>query len=715
LNRAETAHIKLMHANQRSLLHHVARLYRVQTMHRDGFARVVEPGPEVIFSVLRMLGAPLERMDDLPHALRQRRESLWQRGLKPVVVAWNGAPLQLRLRLPLGLADCTVRYRMELESGEVIAGDCQDDRAFKPARRCIESVEYVSRMLTIRTAQPPGYHRLHLEVGPRAFDALFLRAPRQSFDVLLAYEKPWGLFCPTYALATPSNWGAGEFSSLEALASFAAEAGAKVIGTLPLLAAFLDEPFDPSPYAPVSRLFWNEFYLDVERIPEIDYCPAARALIAAPDFRQELASLRAASLIDYRRIMALKRRVLEELLACLMSNAGARRMAFEAYVAAHPATQDYAGFRAMVEREQNTWQQWQEPARGGALSSTADPSATNYHLYVQWLAAEQVDALSAKSHERGIALYFDFPIGVNRAGYDVWRNQNLFALSASTGAPPDSLFVGGQNWGFPPLHPETIRQQGYRYYIDCLRHHLQHADLLRIDHVMGLHRMYWIPDGCAATEGVYVHYKAEELYAILSLELHRHGAQIVGENLGTVPTYTNDALARHRIFGLYVGQFSVDAGPGPALGEIPAHHVASLNTHDTATFAGFWVGTDIQDRLELGLIDHAQAAEAHTYRAAQRQALVEFLRAQHLLSPDAENPLAVLKAWLCFIAANGADLLLVNLEDLWLEPLPQNVPGTWNQRPNWRHKLRHSLDDLGKINPALDILSAVNQTRKRTE
>ena len=702
-----------MHPNETKLLHRLARLYSVQTKHRDGFARPVEPAPETILSVLRVLGAPLERMNDLPQALRQQRQFLWRRGLEPVAVAWDSAPVQLKLRLPASLAEEVVRYRIELESGEAVTGDCQE--VGTPARRCIEGVNYVSRLLIISAALPPGYHRLRLEVGPRAFDALVLRAPRQSFDAFQDYEKPWGLVCPAYALETPSSWGAGDFSSLKAFASFAAQAGAKVIGTLPLLAAFLDEPFDPSPYAAVSRLFWNEFYLDIERIPEFDGCPAARALIASADFRHGLESLRAAPLIDYRGVMALKRGVLEELLVCLLNNSSERRIAFAAYVAAHPVAQDYACFRAEVEREHRTWQHWPAPARDGVLPSAANPSATNYHLYVQWLAAEQVDALNAKTRERGIALYFDFPLGVNRDGYDVWRNQNLFALSASTGAPPDGLFVGGQNWGFPPLHPEAIRQQGYRYYIDCLRHHLQHADLLRIDHVMGLHRMYWIPRGCAATAGVYVHSNAEEFYAILSLESHRHRAQVVGENLGTVPTYANDALARHHIFGLHVGQFGVDAGPGPALGRIPAHNVASLNTHDTSTFAGFWLGSDIQDRVELGLLDQAQAAQEHAYRAAQRSSLINFLRAENFLSHDAENPLAVLKAWLCFTAATGADLLLVNLEDLWLEPLPQNVPGTWEERSNWRRKIRCSLEMLDKMNESLDILTAVNQTRAQKE
>jgi 4-alpha-glucanotransferase len=553
-----------------------------------------------------------------------------------------------------------------------------------------------------------------LEVRGRVFDALVLRAPRQSFDALQAYEKPWGLFCPAYALQTASSWGAGEFSSLETFASFAAQSGAKVIGTLPLLAAFLDEPFDPSPYAAVSRLFWNEFYLDIERVPELENCPAARALIASTDFRAALKTLRAAPLIDYRGVMAQKRRVLEELLACLLNSASTRRLAFAAWAAAHPGAQDYARFRAQVEREHKAWPHWPGPLRGGVLPD-GNSNATRYHLYAQWLAADQIDALRAKTHERDIALYLDFPLGVNRDGYDVWRNQNLFALGASVGAPPDGLFVGGQNWGFPPFHPDAIRHQGYRHYIDCLRHHLRNSDLLRIDHVMGLHRMYWIPRGWAATEGVYVHSKAEEFYAILSLESHRQHAQIVGENLGTVPVYANEALARHRIFGLHVGVFGIDTGPGPALKKIPPRNVASLNTHDTATFTGFWLGSDIQDRLELGLLDAAQAFQEHAYRAAQRSALIDFLRAENFLSQDAENPLAVLQAWLCFTAANGADLLLVNLEDLWLEPLPQNVPGTWEERPNWRRKTRHSLEELGKMNQALDILTALDQTRAQKE
>ncbi|MBM4262050.1 MAG: 4-alpha-glucanotransferase [Deltaproteobacteria bacterium] len=697
--------------NELTLLHRLARSYGVQTLHRDGFARPVHPTVETVLCVLRMLGASVEHLDDVSSALRQRRQCLWERGVEPVTLSWDGAPVQVNLRLPATLAETPVRYRLELEDGSAIEGPCQNDWPISP-RRHIEGREYVARHLAVSAAVPYGYHKLRLFTGARALASDLVCAPRHSYNASARLGRPIGLFCPAYALTEERSWGAGDFSSLAAFTLFASQNRVAVVGTLPLLPAFLDEPFDPSPYAPVSRLFWNEFYIDVERIPGVADCAAARALLDSASFRDALRSLRAAPLIDYRRLMALKRSVLEELLAALLSTAGVRRSSYENYVAAHPNLQDYAGFRARVERDHETWQHWPGPARTGVLGlADVEESARNYHLFVQWLATEQMLGVGATARERGVSLYLDFPLGVNRDGYDVWRNQDLFVLGASAGAPPDGLFVGGQNWGFPPLHPEAIRLQGYRYLVDCLRHHLQPADFLRIDHVMGLHRMYWIPQGAAATEGIYVHGKAAELYAILCLESHRHRAQIVGENLGTVPFYTNEALARHRIFGMPVGQFGVDAGGGPALQPIAPGNVASVNTHDTATFAGFWHGSEIQDRVELGLLDAAQATHDHDYRGAQRRALSDFLRGRNLLAPDTDDPLAVLKAWLCFMAASRADLLLINLEDLWLEALPQNVPGTWNERPNWRRKARHTLASLRENRAVADILAAVAGNR----
>ncbi len=452
----------------------------------------------------------------------------------------------------------------------------------------------------------------------------------------------------------------------------------------------------------------------IEEIPELEHCVGARSIVRSPAFEAERESLRAAPLVDYRRTMALKREVLNELLRCLLRQPSQRRDEFERFIAANPRAQDYAAFRAKTEAERKPWQQWNGPGRDGELRShDVIEHLRQYHLFVQWLAEKQMDALGAKNHAHGAALYLDFPLGVNRDGYDVWRQRDVFALEASGGAPPDNFFIKGQNWGFPPLHPEGLRRQGYRYYIDCVRHHLEHAKMLRIDHVMGLYRFYWVPQGCTPTEGVYVRYPAEEFFAILNLESHRYQARIIGENLGTVPVAVNQAMARHNIRGMHVGQFGVTWDANRALDSVPERAVVSLNTHDTPTFAGFWSGADIDDRVDLGLLTEEQARNERHGRANQRTALVAYLKSLGRLDGEDPGPAAVLRAWLLHLAASDAEFLLVNLEDLWLEAAPQNVPGTWEERPNWKRKARYALEQLGDFGAMRDTLVAIDRARRR--
>ena len=697
------------------LLHRVARLYSIQAEYHDGLGKARESSPEAILQVLQALGASVATLDDLPNAWRERHQALWQRAVQPVTIAWQNHGFMIRVRLPLELAEARVRYQIALENGGRLAGLCQSAPGIKSVLKEVEGRRYVARNLIIRKVPPPGYHRLRLRVGAMDLESHLIAAPLQAYAPAGA-EKRWGIFSPVYALRSEHNWGVGDFADLDELIDFTHQANGHAVATLPLLANFLDEPFNPSPYAPVSRLFWNELYLDVPRIAEFADCPAARTLVDSMEFRRDLETARGQSLIDYRKVMALKRQILEALLQSFLNGNSSRRPSFDKFIATHPRTEDYAIFRAKVERERRVWPHWQSPSRDGVLTpADYDERARLYHLYVQWQCAEQTRAIGAKAKALGTPLYLDFPLGVNRDGYDVWREQQLFALTAAGGAPPDGLFVKGQNWGFPPLQPEAMRQQGYRYYIDCLRHHMASAGMLRVDHVMGLHRAFWIPAGFDATEGMYVRYPAAEFYAIFNLESHRHQTQIIGENLGTVPVYVNDAMARHKIFGMHVGQFGVEANPAQALQPTPHQTVASLNTHDTATFMGFWSGAEIDDRVALGLIDAAQAEREHHYRAAQRDALIAFLRAQGDLSPTTGEPEAVLHAWLVFLARQDEDFLLINLEDLWLESEPQNVPGTWQERPNWLRKERLSLAELRALEPVMTFLQTISDKRNRME
>jgi 4-alpha-glucanotransferase len=690
-------------------LQSLARLYNLQTVYHDGLGELRKAPPEAVLSVLKSLGAPVESLADVPNALRTRHQALWQHGIEPVTVAWQGRPLKIKLRVPIRLAETPVGGEIILENRERVECNFENDQAFIKE---VEGVRYVQRILVRRAPLPLGYHQLHLRIGDLQLESYLFTAPYGAYSPTEPNGKRWGVFCPLYALRSSHSWGAGDFSDLAGLARFIGELNGDTIATLPMLAGFLDEPFNPSPYAPVSRLFWNEFYLDVTKIPELGHCATAQAMLNSGEFRRELESVRTEPLVDYRKVMALKRKVIEELLDYFLSTSSGGRQSFEKFVATEPGLQDYAAFRAKGERERKTWSHWPEADRNGVLDPNGyDERAKSYHLYVQWLCDEQARSLQNES-DNAAALYLDFPLGVNRDGYDVWRERDLFALRASGGAPPDGLFIKGQNWGFPPFHPGAIRRQGYRYYRECLRHHMAHASMLRIDHVMGLHRAFWVPEGFSAADGLYVHNRAAEYYAVLSLESHRHQVQIVGENLGTVPPYVTEALARHKILGMHVGQFGVGTDPAKALDPVPPNTVASLNTHDTPTFMSFWTGADIDDRLALGLLNHEQAQQEHDYRAAQCDALVGYLRFAGRLGDDA-SPCAVLKAWLSFLASGSEEFLLVNLQDLWLEIEPQNVPGTWQERPNWQRKARHSLEEIRTVPELVDLLRSIGDIRRR--
>jgi 4-alpha-glucanotransferase len=397
----------------------------------------------------------------------------------------------------------------------------------------------------------------------------------------------------------------------------------------------------------------------VTAVPELERSAQARSLIGSARFQRDLARVRAGGLVDHREAMSLKRRVLDLLAAVT----GPRNDDIERFASAHPRLDDYAAFRAACERRGSGWEGWPAPERHGSLPPDGgDPAAFRYHRYAQFLAEEQISSLSARAKRAGAGLYFDASLGVSRAGYDVWRDRDVFALGASTGAPPDAFFAGGQDWGSPPLHPEGVRRQGYRYLIEAMRHAVRHADVVRIDHVMWLHRLFWIPRGFGAREGVYVRYPTDELYGILTLEAARSGTIVVGEDLGTVPAAVRTSMARHGLLRSFVLELDPeDARP-------PRRSVASLNTHDLPPFAAYWRGRDARRALEKSL---------------------------HRL---AESP---------------SRLVLVNLEDLWLDPRPQNVPGTSEEtNPNWRRRARHGFEELRAMPEVVDVLRMIHRARR---
>jgi 4-alpha-glucanotransferase len=472
--------------------------------------------------------------------------------------------------------------------------------------------------------------------------------------------------------------------------------GGGIAASLPLLAAFLDCPTcEPSPYSPASRLFWNEFYLDIESIPEFSRSAKAQKLVHSAGFRRRLAGFRRSRVIDYRQQNRLRREVLEPLADAFFASESPRRGAFEKFLKERPEVRDYARFRAVCEQRNCSWHSWPERQRDGQLlSNDCDGRTERYYLFSQWLAQDQIGQLVQSCRGQGGQLYLDLPLGVNPDGFDAWRERAVFASGANAGAPPDAFFSKGQDWGFAPLHPQACREQGYRYVLDYLRFQMRHTGILRIDHVMGLHRLYWVPHNTASGQGAYVRYPADELYALLCLESVRHKTALVGEDLGTVPPQVRAKMKRHHVRGMYVLQFEQRPDPAKPLRSPPVACVASLNTHDMPTFAAHWTGKDIADRAELGLLSRKQVALERRRRQQLNAALTQFLRRKRLLGRRRDTADAVFRACLRWLSASPADVLLINLEDLWLEETPQNVPGTSQERPNWRRKARFTIEEI---------------------
>ncbi|MCS7172557.1 MAG: 4-alpha-glucanotransferase [Armatimonadetes bacterium] len=615
------------------------RPFGIQSAYWDISGRLRRASPDAVRAVGEALGVDPET-PPLP--------------VEPVTVAWDGrVRILLRLRAAPDRVACWVRR----EDGNEAAWR---HLTAVPRRPGAWEVRLPGRF-------PFGVHQVRMELGGETYSTTLLSAPRR----IRAPGGKWGVFVPLHGLWSRTSQGIGDFEDLRRFGEWVASHGGQLVGTLPLLPVL---PEDPSPYRPLSRLVWGELFVHL------------------PDGQGSTEG----HLVNYRAVFARKRNQLLEQSARLGPEEEAE---FRAWLTAHPYAEDYAWFRAALERFPPSWRTWPEVMREGGDSREVPLEAVRAYAYGQWLAHRQLERVA----RTGPGLYLDFPLGVHPDGYDAWRFRHLFVEGVSVGAPPDPFAAQGQDWGFAPLHPLRIREEGYAYLRSCLAHHLRVARLLRVDHVMGLHRLYWIPRGFPASEGVYVRYPADEFYAVLLLEAWRHGAGVVGEDLGTVPRAVRSRLDRHGLWRMYVLVFEGEPS-GPR--QPPPNTVASLGTHDTPPFAAFWTGEDVGDRQALGLLDPEQAWRERTHR---ERVVAGLARA---FGVDPGDVTQALRASLRFLASSQAACVVVNLEDLWLERRPQNLPGTADhQYPNWRRRLRYALDELDSLPEVRSTLEEVRLGR----
>lgn len=693
-------------------LRRLARLYQIQTEYTDLASRRIEAGPDSVLAALNGLGAEITSVADAGSALRQREHALWNWHLEPVIVAWDGALPGIELRAPALDATGEIELEIFFEGGGARSYRWFAAEAAVGLRHTVGRAEYVALRLGMNLQAPPGYHEVRVRAGGREMRSLVISAPRRAYSPV--EERSWGVFLPLYSLHSRRSWGIGDFTDLEALVGWATLRGASFVGTLPLLPAFLDTPFEPSPYMPVSRLFWNEIFIDPESVVtgltggggEDDVVPAATVEAAR--------RLNAREPVPHREVMTLKRRVLEQLTR-LSSQGPAANEAGRGLRVSRPALDDYAAFRAAVERQSPSWRAWPErQRRGSLLPEDYDAATADYYAFAQTVAGEQIARLSQAARARGARLYLDLPVGVHPDGYDAWRYQKQFVEHMSVGAPPDLLAPDGQDWGFAPLNPDAQRRSGYEYVRAYLRHHLSAAGILRIDHAIGLHRLFWIPRGASGRDGVFVRQHSDELYAILSLESQRHEAVIVGENLGLVPPEVNEGLAEHGVSGMYVQLFEFTGDAEQPAKTPPRESIASFSTHDLPTFAAYWTDADLAERQRIGLMDAETEQRTMSERLLEKKALAAHLRGRGLIGDEASE-VDVYRGATRLLAESEARRVLLNLEDLWGETRAQNLPGTMaDQHTNWTHRARYALEELSSIDDITSTLAMMRKTRPRS-
>ena len=614
-------------------LEELALAHGVATWYQDARRRRVDVEPDVVRWVLGLLGVSADTPAQVKDALAATR----QPRLPSTMVLRQGQSQEIR-----GRAVLTDEHGAEL-----------------PVRGALPS-DLV-----------PGWY--WLTRGERRTTVLV--AP----PTLPEPPHTWGWMLQLYALRSAQSWGIGDLADLrEFIAWTAAAHGSGAVLVNPLHAVTPTVPVQPSPYSPSSRRFINPLYL---RITDIG---AYRR--GDPALRTEVDALRVDSRgerIDHDAVWRAKRAALELLwradgAPCPVMPEGLR---------------DFATFCALAQRHGPRWSRWSSELRHPATAS-ADPQQVAFHAWVQQQCNEQLAAAREAASGMAIGVVHDLAVGVDPEGADAWALQDVLATGVTVGAPPDTFNQQGQDWGLPPWRPDRLAATGYAAYRDMLRAVLAHADGLRIDHIAGLWRLWWVPPGASPAQGTYVHYDAEAMLAVLALEAHRAGAVVIGEDLGTVEPEVTETLAAQRMLGCAVLWFARDEQvPGAPLlapQRWPRCTAASISTHDLPTAVGFLRGEHVRARAALGLLndDTAEWAQAR----AERAELISLLRAEGLLRTENEDEIVV--AMHALLARTPCQLLLASPYDVVGEIRQPNLPGTIDEYPNWRLPLPVTLEQL---------------------
>ncbi|MCX5420850.1 4-alpha-glucanotransferase [Streptomyces sp. NBC_00078] len=681
-------------------LSRLAALHGVATSYSPSPDRKVAASATAVTLALAALGVDTGTPEATRAALAARERELGERLLPPTVVLWSGGTSPALAALPNG-----TRLRIETEQGET--------------RGSAEQL-------------PPGIHRLTASAPDgRSAAAHLVVAPAR---LPTPAARSYGLLVQLYSLLSHRSWGMGDLGDLAELTAWAGRAlGAGFVQVNPLHAAVPGAPTDPSPYRPSSRRFPDPVHLRVEDIPEYAYVEDRehlRALLGrAAGLRESV--LEKGALIDRDAVWALKRQALE--LIREVEPGPGRRAAYVDFVAEEgEALEDHATWYALAEVHGSDWSRWPAALRDPRSAETARARGqlldrVDFHSWLAWLTDAQLTDAQRAAREAGmpIGIVHDLAVGVHPGGADAWAQQEYFAAGMSVGAPPDAFNARGQDWGLPPWRPDRLAESGYAPYRRLLKALFRYAGALRIDHVMGLFRLWWVPQGHPPTEGTYVRYDAEAMLAVLVLEASRAGSVVIGEDLGTVEPGVRETLRERGVLGTSVLWFERDwDGDGRPLPpeRWRADCLATATTHDLPPTAARLTGEHVELRDSLGLLtrpleeERAEAAAdtGEWLALLTRLGLLDGMGGGHGTSQEEAEIQAVHR----FLLATPSRMLGVWLPDTLGDRRPQNLPGTWDQYPNWRLPIADAegrpvtLEELAgspRLHALIDVLRAGRQ------
>lgn len=692
-------------------LERAARRVRIEPEYWDIWGRRHTTARETTEAILRSLGYDVDALEESLATAESAEASTL---LDPAtVVTWNGEGISVPIRIPAG-------YRKE---GRVHLALYTEDGQAERAEIAAEALE---GKLPVPGSPALGYHDLEVVLKHpvrreiRASQRLIV-TPRRAWvpELLEQGRKTAGLAISLYGVRSSRNWGAGDFTDLGQIVEWVhAHLGAGFVALNPLHAIANRQPYNTSPYLPLSAYYRNYIYLDIEAIAEYTTCRWARRLVNSTVVQAEIAELRSSEFVEYERVAHLKLTVLRLLYREFQRRDGLQMREFRRWAAEQGEFLDrFATYCALDEVIHTSrpdvwiWPDW--PAEYQDASSPAvrqfartHQRLVDFYKYVQWQIDVQLASVQRRALNLGmpVGLYHDLALATDSCGADLWAYRPFFVDGCRVGAPPDDFAPEGQDWAFPPPNAEAHRADGYRLYIATIRQNSRHGGALRIDHVMRFYRLFWIPNGVPAKEGTYVLDRYEDLLGILALESHRGKFLVVGEDLGTVPPEMRAAMERYGIFSYRLFYFEKDAAgnPRPAA-EYPVRALVSSTTHDLPTLSGFWAGRDIELRRQVGFIrDDNEYRHQVEQRKEDKRRMLEALVREGLLGQDFPREAAewsdltgeLHNAVIGHLVRTPSQLMLLNQEDLTKEMDQQNLPGTTSEYPNWRRKMRLTVEEL---------------------